>query len=90
MNGFGAAGVAINSTQDSITAKATRVLSMVRDVEAAAERTLGYVLPPTPEKALGGVPSPEPSHLMFILEEAEQRLTKVSSLLQSTARALAG
>jgi len=82
------AAVNITTAPDSITSKAQRVLGMVQQVESVLTGIESRVHPPAPTNVSGAPPAPEPSHVVFTLQDAEQRLGTMLKRMESLRDAL--
>jgi len=75
------AAVGTSIKEMTLTDKAQRVLGLVNQVSDQLGRTESRLLPPRQEKSENAPPTPEPGHVVFILEAAEQRLENILNRL---------
>lgn len=75
--------------QDTITNKAQRILGLVNQASDRLMRVENSIYPPRPEKLSNAAPSPsEPEHVVFVLEQAEQRLDTLVHRIEELASRL--
>lgn len=78
-----------DAPQDSITGKAQRILNMTRITEDASAAIYSRMSKPVPANTSNaGLATAEPSHLVFILEEIEQRMQRIGANLNAISNTL--